>query len=81
MSCAINLLGLGPPCRLAHLESKYLMYSMGGVAANSSGLRSFLISFATILDLWFGHMSSPLFTSIHLSFIGCFPVTLRHSSL
>ena len=56
------------------------MYSIGGVAAKSSGRTSFLISFATILERYFGSLSSPLFMSTHLSLMGGFPVTLKHSS-
>ena len=49
-SCTISLVGFGPPWLLAHLDTKYLIYSTDGVATNSSGLLSVLISLATILE-------------------------------
>ena len=54
--------------------------SNGGVGANIASSPACRICRATNLDRMFGLMSSPLFTSTHLTVTGAFPVCFLHSS-
>ena len=71
----------GPSCDDAHLDTRYLRYSNGGVAANRSGRLSTLKSLATIRQRTLGVSSSPLFTSTQRTLTGFLPVTSRHSAI
>ena len=59
-SCTMSLVLFGPNCDDAHLNTRYLRYSSGGVAANKSGLASTLKSVATMRHLTLGADESPL---------------------
>ena len=80
-SFTIKFVGLELRWLDATREIRYFMCSTGGVAANRSGLESVRISLATMRLRWLGRWSSPLLISTHRSFIGGFPVSLKHSFL
>ena len=64
----------------AAIEMLLRSASSGGVGAKIASSPACRICRATNLDRMFGLMSSPLFTSTHLTVTGAFPVCLLHSS-